>query len=161
MMEDPATNRLQAFVDQEDGKSACTVIEQVLREHQDGTALLSVRIETGRFHQIRCHLQHAGFPIANDANYGGRAAPTQLLYQDNAAGELRAMLEKHRSDHCEGCAYFLRVLAGEEPAPTLEPTVWLHSWRYEFPTLGHAFEAQPPAWAQDLQGQHAGLDVAP
>lgn len=27
--------------------------------------------KTGRTHQIRVHLQHAGHPIANDSQYGG------------------------------------------------------------------------------------------
>jgi len=35
-----------------------------------GTALLKVEIETGRFHQIRAQLSHAGFPILGDAKYG-------------------------------------------------------------------------------------------
>ncbi len=33
-------------------------------------SLLSVRIETGRTHQIRRHLQAVGHPVAGDARYG-------------------------------------------------------------------------------------------
>jgi len=33
-------------------------------------SLVEVKIETGRTHQIRVHLAHAGFPIAGDAKYG-------------------------------------------------------------------------------------------
>ena len=32
--------------------------------------LLAVQIETGRFHQIRAQLSHAGFPILGDEKYG-------------------------------------------------------------------------------------------
>ena len=39
-----------------------------------GTALLKVQIETGRFHQIRAQLSHAGFPILGDAKYGSEAS---------------------------------------------------------------------------------------
>ena len=38
-------------------------------------ALLDVRLETGRTHQIRVHLAHIGYPIAGDPTYGGRARP--------------------------------------------------------------------------------------
>ncbi len=35
------------------------------------TSLLSVRIETGRTHQIRVHLSHIGHPVIGDESYGG------------------------------------------------------------------------------------------
>lgn len=34
-------------------------------------SLLEVRLETGRTHQIRVHLAHAGFPVFGDPTYGG------------------------------------------------------------------------------------------
>lgn len=34
------------------------------------TACLDVHIDTGRFHQIRCQLAHAGMPILGDQKYG-------------------------------------------------------------------------------------------
>ena len=40
------------------------------------TSLLEVRIETGRFHQIRAQLAHAGFPILGDQKYGNEASLT-------------------------------------------------------------------------------------
>ncbi|MBF8272034.1 MAG: ribosomal large subunit pseudouridine synthase C [Magnetococcales bacterium] len=36
-------------------------------------ALLAVTLETGRTHQVRAHLQAAGFPLAGDGKYGDRA----------------------------------------------------------------------------------------
>jgi 23S rRNA (cytosine1962-C5)-methyltransferase len=43
-------------------------------------ALVSLRLETGRTHQARIQLSHAGFPIAGDALYGGVPAPRLLLH---------------------------------------------------------------------------------
>ncbi|MAF58287.1 MAG: RNA pseudouridine synthase [Ponticaulis sp.] len=51
---------------------------------QDGVSLIECRPETGRMHQIRIHLAHAGFPIFGDSIYGDG---------DNAS---RLMLHAHR-----------------------------------------------------------------
>lgn len=37
---------------------------------QDGTALVHLRLETGRKHQIRVQLSHLGYPIRYDMRYG-------------------------------------------------------------------------------------------
>ena len=41
-----------------------------LLARKEGISLLEVRIETGRFHQIRVQLAHAGMPILGDRKYG-------------------------------------------------------------------------------------------
>lgn len=43
---------------------------QVVEEHQDGTTLLNIHIDTGRFHQIRVQMSHAGMPLLGDSKYG-------------------------------------------------------------------------------------------
>jgi 23S rRNA pseudouridine1911/1915/1917 synthase len=50
----------------------------VVAENAQGQALLRVTLETGRKHQIRVHLAHAGWPIVGDAVYG-QATPGQGL----------------------------------------------------------------------------------
>jgi len=52
-------------------------------EFLDGAALLSVRTETGRTHQIRAHFKALGCPVAGDKLYGkkkGRMLPTDRLF---------------------------------------------------------------------------------
>lgn len=45
-------------------------------ETQGAQQLVSVLLHTGRFHQIRAQLAHAGAPILGDVKYGGR--PTRM-----------------------------------------------------------------------------------
>ncbi|UJA20093.1 RNA pseudouridine synthase [Thermoleophilia bacterium SCSIO 60948] len=46
-----------------------------VEEALDGQALLRLKLETGRTHQIRVHLSAIGHPIAGDETYGGRSRP--------------------------------------------------------------------------------------
>ena len=46
-------------------------------ERFDGFALLRAIPKTGRTHQIRVHLNHAGCPVLCDRLYGGRAVITR------------------------------------------------------------------------------------
>ncbi len=48
-------------------------------------SLLSVEIPTGRTHQIRVHLAHAGYPIIGDERYGGRPYKRLMLHAHTIA----------------------------------------------------------------------------
>lgn len=54
------------------GKKASLSYEVV--ETTDRYALLLIKMETGRFHQIRAQLAHIGYPIKGDVKYGFRRA---------------------------------------------------------------------------------------
>jgi len=54
----------------EDGRYAKSEIRVLKRG--DNVFLAEVRIYTGRTHQIRVHMSHAGYPIAKDEVYGNR-----------------------------------------------------------------------------------------
>ncbi len=72
------------------GKRAVSRYEVLDAAH--GFALVAVQIETGRTHQIRVHLAHAGCPIAGDDVYGkGKAR----YWREKWPG-LRQMLHAHR-----------------------------------------------------------------
>jgi 23S rRNA pseudouridine1911/1915/1917 synthase len=57
------------------GRAARTHIRRIARGMLDGrpVSLVECRLETGRTHQIRVHLAHAGHPLVGDALYGGPA----------------------------------------------------------------------------------------
>lgn len=58
---------IERMVDWEHGERAVTHY-QVLEE-RSGHSLVSLRLETGRTHQIRIHMRHLGFPLIGDYLY--------------------------------------------------------------------------------------------
>lgn len=54
------------------GAHSATLRYEVLEIRGNGTSLLAVHLETGRYHQIRAQLAHAGYPIVGDSKYGSR-----------------------------------------------------------------------------------------
>lgn len=47
---------------------------KVMKTMPEGLALLDVHIDTGRFHQIRVQMSHAGMPLLGDTKYGSEAS---------------------------------------------------------------------------------------
>lgn len=64
------------------GKEAVTRVEVL--ETFPKASLVRLRLETGRTHQIRVHMSHAGHPLIGDALYGGS---TKLLSHQALHGE--------------------------------------------------------------------------
>ena len=53
-----------------DPQAKKAVLTYMKKAETEELTLLAVQIETGRFHQIRAQLSHAGFPILGDEKYG-------------------------------------------------------------------------------------------
>ncbi len=69
LMKKVTTDGEKVVVDRE-GKPAVTVY-RVLSFHGTEMALVGLRPETGRMHQLRAHLAHINTPILGDKKYGG------------------------------------------------------------------------------------------
>jgi 23S rRNA pseudouridine1911/1915/1917 synthase len=97
----------QAVRDEEDGKRAVTHYR--LRERFRAHSLLQCQLETGRTHQIRVHLAHAGHPLVGDPLYGGG-----LKLPKGASAELVAVLRGFRRQalHAEKLS-FIHPATGE------------------------------------------------
>ena len=64
------TDRQRQAVFFDRGRHAVTHVS--VRERFQGAALVECRLETGRTHQIRVHMAHAGHALVGDPVYGGR-----------------------------------------------------------------------------------------
>ena len=60
---------MDAYPEGEYGKEAIT--HYTVLERFGYVSLVECRLETGRTHQIRVHMKHAGHPLFNDETYGG------------------------------------------------------------------------------------------
>ena len=58
---------IERVVDFENGESAVTHYKVL--EEKNGLSLVSLRLETGRTHQIRIHMKYLGFPLIGDYLY--------------------------------------------------------------------------------------------
>ncbi|RKX70227.1 RNA pseudouridine synthase [candidate division WOR-3 bacterium] len=63
-------NRMKMAVTPIGSKTAQTVVR--VKERFGIATALEVILKTGRTHQIRTHLEHLGFPVVGDPEYGGR-----------------------------------------------------------------------------------------
>ncbi|MCS6762788.1 MAG: RluA family pseudouridine synthase [Candidatus Protistobacter heckmanni] len=79
---------------QPDGQASHTVIDR--QRLLAGYSLLHATLRTGRTHQIRVHLAHAGFPIAGDEKYGDFALNKELARPGAKPGLKRMFLHAWR-----------------------------------------------------------------
>ncbi|MBQ9008671.1 MAG: RluA family pseudouridine synthase, partial [Clostridia bacterium] len=77
LLKDPADNMVRVVPANVPGAKEARLSFRVLGS-AEGCSLVRVRLYTGRSHQIRVQLSHAGFPIWGDARYG-RGRPGEQI----------------------------------------------------------------------------------
>jgi len=148
-------------------KPAATAF-RLLASH-GGRSLVACRPLTGRTHQLRAHLHHLGYPIANDCAYGGTAqgappasapapAPPPDEAGEAASDDVARFAPRPRLEACDPpggrhggeadplCTH-CPWLAPQGQAHDVEP-LWLHACRYAGATW--RFQAPLPDWATDM-----------
>ncbi len=103
------------------GNGRRAVTHYTVREVFGGAALLAVKLETGRTHQIRVHMSHMGHPVVGDPVYGaGRLPRAQRKKPKRAAPIDRQALHAHRLRFRHPVEGAERELVAEPPADFLE-----------------------------------------
>ena len=77
LLKDEKTNKVRVLPEASaEGKYIETIARPL---YTDGRfTLVEVQLVTGRSHQIRAHLKHAGYPLIGDAKYGDRSVNAQI-----------------------------------------------------------------------------------
>lgn len=63
-------SRKSQVVKPEDPRGKESLLQYEVQKKENNTALLKIRLLTGRYHQIRCQLAAMGWPILGDKKYG-------------------------------------------------------------------------------------------
>lgn len=116
-----------------DGRAASTTYR--LAETYGFASLLEVTLGTGRTHQIRVHMAHAGHPVFGDPQYGGRGGALPRFLPPARAAEGRALLGLISRQ-----ALHARRLAFHHPA-TGEEVRLTAPWPPDFAALVEALRA--------------------
>lgn len=145
-------NSIGRMVIDDRGKEARTSFR--LRSFNGHTSVVECTPITGRTHQIRIHLQHLGFPIANDPCYGGemfasncvschRAASAPADSEEAKQMEAAKVLEDLSDELCAECQ------AGSywKDDTAYCSSIWLHGLSYAGPAWSYSTEQ--PDWAAD------------
>ncbi|KAG1690079.1 hypothetical protein DVH05_028415 [Phytophthora capsici] len=158
-MKEPRQGHTRCVIEAEDSKPCVTLIRR--RDVVGGESIVECLLVTGRTHQIRVHLQHLGFPIANDPLYGVKtgeeAAPateqrskndgdlpnTGVGNPDKGEGADCVDDEQRCIQVCDICK--TDKTKGSSVHEVEDTVLWLHSYRYESPQW--SFEVPLPRWA--------------
>ncbi len=101
----------------EDGRAARTHYQTV--ERYDFTSLLQLKLDTGRTHQIRVHMQHIGHPVFGDSVYAGRERTEGIRPEMRRRARWMLSLIKRQALHAREL-HFTHPLSGERMAFSAE-----------------------------------------
>lgn len=105
------------------GRPAHSRWRRLWADEERDISLLSVRIFTGRTHQIRVHMAHLGYPLLGDRVYAPaaarKAAPRQLLHAWRLGFRHPLTGEDIRLESAPDAAFFSAALQGLPRAPRL------------------------------------------
>ncbi len=92
------------------GKEAITHFK-VLKRYKNAT-LIELKLETGRTHQIRVHMNYIGHPVVNDPVYGKRKLidNTGQCLHAKELGFVHPTLKKYMEFSCELPSCFINIL---------------------------------------------------
>ncbi|KAL4157290.1 hypothetical protein PRNP1_006313 [Phytophthora ramorum] len=158
----PRQGHVRCVIDAVDSKPSVTLMRR-RGGAVEGESIVECLLVTGRTHQIRVHLQHLGFPIANDPLYGPVDDDTKQLSEQprdrsnetparDAAKPVECDAGSGRDQDEDDEQRCIRVCdlctAKKEGTLVIEEedaVLWLHSYRYE--SLQWFFEVPLPHWA--------------
>ena len=110
----PVKRKQMAVV--EGGRNAVT--HYSVTERFEGFTHLSLRLETGRTHQIRVHMAYIGHPVAGDDVYGPKKVITELCGQCLHAGKI-GFIHPRTNEYMEFTSplpeYFTKFLSKLKP----------------------------------------------
>ena len=78
LKKDEAANRVTVIPDYLKAEGKIAILNGVNVRHTEDRSLCAIRLETGRSHQIRVQMAHAGFPLIGDQKYGQADGKTQI-----------------------------------------------------------------------------------
>lgn len=92
------TKKSEVYLEEAPGRDYAELSYEIIKSNGK-FSLLKVKLETGRFHQIRAQLSHIGHPIVGDKKYGDRRpamgdepiclCATELIFETATGDEIR------------------------------------------------------------------------
>lgn len=154
---------MRTGVDRNGGKDAETLFRAVAYDSASNQSLIACEPLTGRSHQIRVHLEHIGFSIANDPLYDpvtsaataakGSATPARGALRLSGAEDIDAsgvVLEEGVGLSCSNCPFVANSLNVDHESGML---IYLHALEYEGDDW--LYTTKLPFWT----GAFSGSDV--